>query len=374
MLVEKETKKEIMKEKIKIRKKEGKVVRRIVTIVTLVVLLIVTAVGVSGYFYVKSALQPIDPESAQEIEVEIPIGSSLSSIASILETNGVIKDARVFKYYTKFKNESAFQAGNYKMTQSMTLDEIIESLKTGKVYREPLFALTIPEGLTLEQIAGIIEKNTEFTSTQVMEKVTNPDFIKKMMESYPELITEDVLDGSIRYSLEGYLFPATYSFYDKDTTLDEILTKMISQTNNVVNEYQSILEEKQMTVHELLTFASLLEEEATAQTDRETIASVFYNRIAIDMPLQTDPTVLYSLGGHKEQVLYEDLEVDNPYNTYKIQGLPPGPIANAGKVSIEAALNPTKTDYLYFLADKQGINHFAKTYDEHLKNIEEYLR
>lgn len=206
-----------------------------------------------------------------------------------------------------------------------------------------------------------------------MEKVNSEEFINSMMASYPELITEEVLDSNIRYPLEGYLFPATYAFYEEDVTLDDIVIPMIEKTNDVINEYQSLIAEKEMTVHELLTFASLLEEEATEKTDRETIASVFYNRLEIGMPLQTDPTVLYALGGHKERVLYEDLEVQSPYNTYVNPGLPPGPIANAGVVSIEAALNPTDTDYLYFLADKEGNNHFAKSYDEHLQNKSLYL-
>lgn len=369
-----ESKKHEMIKKMKERKKEGRVVRRIVTVVTLVVLLIVGIVGVSGYYYVKSALEPLDPESTTEIPVEIPMGSGLNTIATILESNGIIKDARIFKYYTKFKNETSFQAGNYTMTQSMTLDEIIESLKTGKVYREPVFTVTVPEGLTLEQISNIIEKNTEYTADQFMEKVTNSQFIEDMKGTYPELLTEEVMDGNIRYTLEGYLYPATYAFYEEHPSLEEIIATMISQTNDIIAEYRSVLEEKQMSVHELLTFASLLEEEATAQTDRETIASVFYNRLEVEMPLQTDPTVLYALGNHKEQVLYEDLEVENPYNTYINQGLPPGPIANAGKISIEAALNPTDTNYLYFLADKEGNNHFAKTYDEHLQNIDKFLQ
>ena len=368
-----ESKKQEMIEKMKIRKKEGRVVRRIVAIVTLVILLVVGIVGVSGYFYVKSALEPVNPAASTEISVEIPMGSGISTISSILEESGIIKNARIFKYYTKFKNESNFQAGDYIMTQSMTLDEIIESLKTGKVYREPVFTVTIPEGLTLEQISKTVEKNTKYTADEFMQLVTSTEFIQNMMATYPDLISEEVLNGSIRYTLEGYLFPSTYSFYEENPSLQEIVETMLSLTNDVVMQYASLLEEKQMTPHQLLTFASLLEEEATAQTDRETIASVFYNRLEIDMPLQTDPTVLYALGAHKDRVLYEDLEVDNPYNTYVIQGLPPGPIANAGKVSIEAALNPTDTDYLYFLADTEGNNHFAKTYDEHLQNINQYL-
>ncbi|MEK3766497.1 endolytic transglycosylase MltG [Solibacillus sp. FSL K6-4121] len=356
------------------RKGEVKTVRKIVGIIALVVLIIIAIAGYSGYNYVTSALEPMDPESNKQIEVEIPMGSGITLISSILEDKGIIKDARIFKYYTKFKNESAFQAGDYSLTQSMTLDEIIESLKTGRVYREPAFTMTIPEGLTLEQVASVIQKNTSHKAEDFMKKVTDVAYVEQLMTEYPDLLTENILNENIRHALEGYLYPATYPFYEENPSIEEIVKTMLTSMNTIVSEYTPILEEREMTVHELLTFASLLEEEATAQTDRETIASVFYNRMDIDMPLQTDPTVLYALGSHKDRVLYEDLEVDNPYNTYQNVGLPPGPIAGAGKTSIEAALNPSQTDYLYFLADKEGTNHFAKSYDEHLANIEKYLR
>lgn len=256
----------------------------------------------------------------------------------------------------------------------MTFDELIESLKTGKVYRKPVFTMTVPEGLTLEQIGKVIEKKTPYTQKEFMDLVTSDTFVQQMMANYPELVTEAVLADNIRYDLEGYLYPATYSYYEEKPSLQAIVEEMVAAMNNVVKNYSDVLAEKQMSVHQLLTFASLLEEEATAQTDRETIASVFYNRINEGMPLQTDPTVLYALGDHKDRVLYEDLEVDNAYNTYKNKGLPPGPIAGAGKTSIEASLNPSQTDYFYFLADKEGVNHFSKTYDEHLQKVEKYLR
>lgn len=362
-----------MMEKIKQRKQEGKVVRRIVARVTVIVIACILFIGIFGTLYVKSALKPVDPESEEQIQVEIPMGSGISTISKILEKSGIIKDATIFKYYAKFKNQSNFQAGNYMMTPSMTLDEILESLKTGKVYREPVMTITVPEGMTLEQIGKIVEKRTKYTKEQFMERVNSKEFIENVMSTYPELFTDEILNGNIRYPLEGYLFPATYSFYDEDVSLDDIILPMIDKTNSVIGEYKSLLAEKEMTVHELLTFASLLEEEATEKTDRETIASVFYNRLEIGMPLQTDPSVLYALGGHKERVLYEDLKVQNPYNTYVNPGLPPGPIANAGVVSIEAALNPTDTEYLYFLADKEGNNHFAKSFEEHLQNKNQYI-
>ena len=369
-----ENSKQEMFNKMKERKGEVKTVRRIVGIIALVVLIVIAIAGYSGYNYVTSALEPVDPESNKKIEVEIPMGSGITLISSILEEKGIIQDARIFKYYTKFKNESAFQAGSYSLTQSMTLDEIIESLKTGRVYREPVFTMTVPEGLTLEQIANVVQKNTSHSAEKFMEHVTDQAVIEQLMTEFPELLTEDILNENIRYALEGYLYPATYPFFEEDPSLDEVVKTMLTSTNAIVSEYTAVLIEKEMSVHELLTIASLLEEEATAKTDRETIASVFFNRMDIGMPLQTDPTVLYALGSHKDRVLYEDLEVQNPYNTYVNTGLPPGPIAGAGKTSIDAVLNPTQTDYLYFLADKEGTNHFAKSYDEHLANIEKYLR
>ncbi len=368
------TKKQEMFSKMQEKKSEVKIVRKIVAIVAIVFVLAIGIVGLFGYNYVKGALKPLDPDATKAIAVEVPIGSSLSSISTLLEKKGVIKDARVFKYYAKFKNESQFQAGNYDLTQAMTFDELIESLKTGKVYRKPVFTMTIPEGLTIEQIGKVIEKKTPYTQKEFMDLVTSDTFVQQMMANYPELVTDAVLADNIRYDLEGYLYPATYSYYEEKPSLEAIVEEMIGAMNNVVKNYSDVLVEKQMSVHQLLTFASLLEEEATAQTDRETIASVFYNRIDEGMPLQTDPTVLYALGDHKDRVLYEDLEVDNAYNTYKNKGLPPGPIAGAGKTSIEATLNPSQTDYFYFLADKEGVNHFSKTYDEHLQKVEKYLR
>ncbi|MFF2175270.1 endolytic transglycosylase MltG [Lysinibacillus sp. NPDC058147] len=368
------SKKQEMFSKMQERKSEVKTVRKIVAIVAIAFVLIVGIGGLFGYNYVKSALKPVDPDATKTIAVEVPIGSTLSSISTLLEKKGIIKDARVFKYYAKFKNESQFQAGNYGLTQAMTLDELIESLKTGKVYRKPVFTMTIPEGLTLEQIGNIVEKKTPYTQKEFMDLVTSDAFVQQMKAKYPELVTDAVLADNIRYDLEGYLFPATYSYFEEKPSLESIVDEMIGAMDKIVKNYNDVLTEKKMSVHQLLTFASLLEREATAQTDRETIASVFYNRIDQGMPLQTDPTVLYALGSHKDRVLYEDLKVDNAYNTYKNKGLPPGPIAGAGKSSIEAVLNPSKTDYLYFLADKKGINHFSKTYDEHLQKVDKYIK
>lgn len=367
-----EIKKE-MYDKMMEKKQEGKTVRKIVSIIAGVFLFILIVGGVSAYAYINSALKPVDENATTKVEVEIPMGSGISVISKKLEEAGIIKSATVFKYYAKFNNQSNFQAGSYTMTPAMTLDEILESLKTGKIYREPVFTITVPEGLSLEQIAAVVAEKTKYTAEQFMERVTEKEFVQMMIADYPNLITDEVFNQNIRYALEGYLYPATYPFYEENPSLDEIIGEMVGAMDSVVLELSDAIAQKDMTVHEFLTFASLLEEEATATTDRETIASVFYNRLETGMPLQTDPTVLYALGQHKDKVLFEDLKVQNAYNTYVNEGLPPGPIAGAGKTSLEATLNPSDTEYLYFLADEKGVNHFAKTFEEHKVNRAKYI-
>ncbi|PIC84877.1 endolytic transglycosylase MltG [Sporosarcina sp. P1] len=376
-LVEKEPqrKKDVMFERMLEQKEEVRTVRKIVLWIVAVVLVVGIVGGFSVYTYIKSALEPVDPDSEKVVEVEIPIGSGLDMISEKLEESGIIKNARIFKYYAKVNNEADFQAGTYGLTQSMTPDELIKSLKTGVVYRTPAFTLTIPEGLTIDQIAERTSKKTTITKEQFMEYVTNEQVIQEYMAKYPDVITKEILNENIRYALEGYLFPATYPFFEEKPTVKEVVDTMVDATVQNVTPYKAYWAEegKDRSVHKMLTFASLLEKEATGQADRETIASVFNNRIEQGMPLQTDPTVLYALGEHKARVMNEDLKVDNVYNTYKNKGLPPGPIANAGTASLQATVEPSKTGYLFFLADKDGVNHFAKTYEDHLKNKAKYI-
>ncbi|WP_432355177.1 endolytic transglycosylase MltG [Sporosarcina sp. A2] len=367
------SKKDVMFERMQEQKKEVKVVRKIVFWIALVLVFLVAIGGFFGYRYIKSALEPVEEESENTVEVEIPIGSGLDTISQILEQKGLIKNAKIFKYYAKINNEADFQAGTYGLSTSMTPDELLQSLKTGRVYRTPVFTMTIPEGLTVEQIAERVEAKTTIKKDEFLAYIDNEATIENLKVTYPEIITDEVNDENIRHPLEGYLFPSTYPFYEEDPPVQTVVETMIDGTKANVIPYLGTLEENKKSVHWLLTFASLLEREATAQADRQTIASVFYNRLKEGMPLQTDPTVLYSLGEHKDKVTLNDLEVKNAYNTYQNKGLPPGPIAAPGAASIEAVIDPSKTSYFYFLADGTGKNHFAKTYDEHLKLKAQYI-
>lgn len=367
------SKKDIMFERMREKKEEVKVVRKIVLAIALGVLVIGLIGGIITYNYITKGLQPLDPNSEKIVKVEIPIGSGLDAISAVLEKEGIIKNARLFKYYAKFNNESRFQAGTYNLTKAMTLDELIQSLKTGTVYREPVFTMTVPEGLTLVEIADIVEKRTKIPAKDFVDYVNDDATIERLIGKYPRIVTEEIKNENIKYPLEGYLFPATYPFYEEEPTLETIVDGMVQATAVTVTPYLDYLDENEHSVHWLLTFASMLEREATAQSDRATIASVFYNRLNIDMPLQTDPTVLYAHGEHKSKTLLSDLEIDSPYNTYKNKGMPPGPIAGAGKSSIEAVIDPEKTTYFYFLADETGANHFSNDYDEHLAKKAKYI-
>jgi len=364
-MTEKNSKKDIMIQKLADRQSEAKTVRKIVFFAMIALIVIIVGVGLAGFVYVNSALKPVDSSNDDAIIVEIPIGSSTSTIATILEENDVIKNASIFKYYVKFRNESGFQAGTYELSQSMELKEIIDTIKTGKLYQEVVLKLTIPEGLQLKQIASIIAEKTDQDADEILTTLNNKEFIEKMRVQFPELLTDEIWNSDIKYPLEGYLYPATYEFYTEMPNLETIVSDMISQTNKIVNKYRVLMEEKEMTPHTLLTMSSLIEEEATQKTDRKTIASVFYNRMEIGMPLQTDPTVAYALGEHLDRTLYVHTEVDDPYNTYEYRGLTPGPISNAGEESIQAALEPEETDFLYFLANKEGEVFFSKSLEEH---------
>ncbi|TVX79080.1 endolytic transglycosylase MltG [Peribacillus simplex] len=367
------SKKEHIRMKLLEQQGEAKLVRKIIMITIASLILLIVIVGLVGFLYINSAMKPVDPDDDTIKKVKIPIGSTVNGISTLLEEQGIIKDARVFKYYIKFRNESGFQAGEYKLSPSMPIEDIVTSIKTGKLMKEAAMKITIPEGKQLIQIADIIAVKTGEDPKKVFKKLNDKKFVNSMQEKFPQLLTSEIENEKVLYPLEGYLFPATYDFYEEKPTLESIVIEMLKKTEETLQAYESQMDKNDYSVHQMLTFASLVEEEATAQVDRGKIASVFYNRIEEDMPLQTDPTVLYAKGSHKSRVYYKDLEVKSPYNTYKNKGLPPGPIANAGTTSIDAVLKPEKTDYLYFLATPEGEVLYSKTLDDHNNKKAEHI-
>lgn len=355
-------------------KKQKGLVSKIVLSITAVLVVLVVILGISAYNFYTSSIEPLDPNNNEEILVEIPSGASPTDIAHILEESNIINSASVFNIYTRLNDEEGFMAGYYVFAPSMDMEEIITSLQQGGSDVPPDAAkITIPEGYSINQIATLIEENTDYSSEEVMKVIQSEAFLSEMLEQFPELLTSSFEAEDVRYVLEGYLYPATYQF-PEEITLEEMLRTMIEKMDEVVSPYYAEIEEQDRTVHEILTIASLVEREGITYEDRTIMVGVFYNRIEENMPLQTDVSILYALEDHKEIVTYQDLEVDSPYNLYQNTGMGPGPFNSPSKDSISAAVHPADTDYLYFLADIDTKEvYFAETYEQHLEYQEQYV-
>lgn len=362
--------KDLYKEKLLKRQSENQTVRKIVFIILLLLTITVAAVITGGYFYIKNILEPVQPDSNENMTVSIPIGSSTSSIGNTLEEEGIIKDGNAFRYYVKYKNESGFQAGDYELSPSMTMDEIISIMKSGKVMKDAVAKISVPEGIWLEDIADRIAKELDLEQEDVMKKLDDEEYVQALINEY-WFLTDDILQDDIRHPLEGYLFPATYDFVE-EPSVEKVVKEMLDKTDRVLATYRSEIEDRDYSIHEMMTLASIIEEEASAEADRTKISNVFYNRLEDDMILQTDPTVVYARGKQSGEITQKDLDRESPYNTYTVKGLPVGPIANPGESSIVAVIEPAETDALYFYARPSGETLFSKTNAEHNKKVAKY--
>lgn len=357
------------------RRKEDRVVRKIVYILTIGILIVAGILAISGYNYVSAGLKPLDKNDKKLVQVEVPSGSSNRQIGDILEEGEVIRDGMVFNFYTKFKNLTNFQAGYYQFSPNMTLDQISKELQQGGS-AEPLddaSKLTVPEGYDVDKIASLVAKKTDFKKEDFIKVMKDDKFFEQLKAQYPDLLTDAGNAKDVRYRLEGYLFPATYNVH-KNRSLEDLVTQMVDTTNQILTPYYSQIKEKGLNVQEVMTLASLVEKEGVTQSDCKKIAQVFFNRIEAQMPLQSDISILYALGEHKEVVTIKDTEVDSPYNLYTNTGYGPGPFDNPSQEAILAVLDPTENDYIYFVADiSTGKVYYAKTYEEHMELVEKYV-
>lgn len=373
------------------RKTQDNVAKRIVKFVMTAVILLLVITGISVCFYIKSSLEPVNTQATEVVQVEIPEGSSTKEIARILEKNHLIKNATVFNYYAKLKSYNNFQSGFYNLSQSMSVDELAKALQESgtPTAQEPVAGkVLVVEGLTIKQIARAITDNvhtadkedkTPFTEEAFLETVQNEDFINRMVAAYPKLLGSlPAANSGVKYRLEGYLFPATYD-YSTETTMEELIEQMLAAMDNRLQPYYEQLAAKGLNVNELLTLASLVEKEGSTDEDRRNIASVFFNRLNIGMPLQSNIAILYAMDKLGEKTtLKEDTTIDttinSPYNIYVNTGLMPGPVDSPSLSAIEATFAPNKTNYYYFVADvTTGAVYFAQTGEEHNQNVEKYV-
>ncbi|MBR6472139.1 MAG: endolytic transglycosylase MltG [Firmicutes bacterium] len=321
----------------------------------IVLLLLIVIAGAGGLWYVNNLDKPKDPASTEEITIEIPEGTYASTIGEILEKNGVINSAFNFKLYLKMsKTQPNMKSGTFTLSPSMDFATIIETLETSQV--SDTF-VTIPEGLTIEQTAQKLADQGAGTYEGFMDAIENGSYDYGFLKNN---------------SLEGYLMPDTYSVpdsYDEHDIIDMILQHF---GESIADLYESTDNEitQNYTLNEVLTAASIIERECMVDDERPLVSSVIYNRINNNMMLQMCSTVQYLLlketGEVKDNLLYEDLEIDSPYNTYKHYGLPPGPICSMGLKSFKAALEPADTNYLYFVLSEKldGTSNFTGDYNE----------
>ena len=375
------------KESVKPIKKKKKSRLKGFFVTVFVLLILLGAGGFFGYRYVESALQPVDANSKQYVTVQIPDGANLQQIGDTLEKSGLVKHGLVFSLYAKYKNYSDLKSGYYNLQKSMSTDDLIKELQKGGTPERQevsLASLTIPEGYTIDQIAETVgqlqgEFKEALTAEAFLAKVQDETFISQLVAKYPTLLESlPTKESGVRYRLEGYLFPATYAIKES-TTVESLIDEMVAAMDKNLSTHYAAIKEKNLTVNELLTIASLVEKEGSKTEDRKQIAGVFYNRLNIGMPLQSNIAILYAEGKLGKNIsLADDAAIDtsinSPYNVYLNLGLMPGPVDSPSLDAIEASINQTKSENLYFVANVQdGKVYYATTREEHDRNVEEHV-
>ena len=329
-----------------------------------VVVLAVTQIG-------RNWLVPANANDTQIVEVEIPEGTPVSTMGDILEEQGLIRSSSAFSLLVRVQGAAAnLQAGVHDLSPSMTMPEIVAALQEG-AEEAGMLKVTVNEGLTVDQIAEVVADSTSYSAEDFLNLMSNQEFLAQLVQQYP-ILTDSYNNPNVRYVLEGYLFPATYDVAQGET-LESLVTQMVDKTNEVLSKYQADIDASSYSLQDIMSIASLVEKEGQTTEDRKLIAGVFYNRLEQGMPIQSDISVLYALGTHKEMVTYDDLEVDSPYNLYTNAGLPPGPMNSPSEDAIAAALEPTDNDYLYFYANlKTGEVFYTDDYEQHQAWAQEY--
>jgi len=326
---------------------------------------------ISCFIYYQYNISPTDKSSKANIEVVIPEGMSTTDIAKTLYDKGLIKNEFFFKVYLKLNKVSSLKASTYLLTKSMSMKEIVIELENGNT-NDNVIKLTFKEGENIKDYANMISKKTNITSEEFISTIKDTTFLTKLIDDY-WFLTDSILNENIYYPLEGYLFPDTYEFSKDNLNSEIIIRKLLDEEERKLAVYKDVLEKSD--IHSIITLASIAELEGVKDEDRKTIISVFNNRLAKGMNLGSDVTTYYAFDEEMSSDLTSEMfNTYNPYNTRssKMAGrLPVGPICNPSLSSIDAAINPNSSDYLYFVADKNRNVYFTKSATEHEEKVQE---
>lgn len=337
----------------------------------LIILIILAILSLSAGITWMVLSSPIDKNNTAKVEVIIPNGTTTRQIGVILKQKGLIRSELFFNIYIKLNRPSPMKASTYTMTKNMSLDEIIKILESGNNYNPDVISITFKEGERITDFCETISKKTNHSYDDAIAKMKDKAYIQTLISKY-WFLSDEILNDSIYYPLEGYLAPNTYQFTNKDVSIEAIIETMLKQTDKILTKYKS-----KMTslVHYYVTMASMAELEGTNTENRKQIVNVFENRLAKGMNLGSDVTTYYALQHPMNQDLTTaQFATVNPYNTRSttmMGKMPIGPICNPSESSIEAALTPTQSTYLYFVADKYGKIYFTSTLAEHNAKVKE---
>ena len=317
------------------------------------ILLLLSGLGAGSWIYFTSPVL----ETGEDRTIVIREGMHLKEISGILESEGLIKNSAVFVLLAKMKGYSrSIKAGEYILNPAMPPGKIMEMMTRGEVVSH---TVTIPEGFSIEQIADVLSGNGIIDREKFLVYAAGDGVEKKYSINGP--------------GLEGYLYPDTYQFA-RNVSANAIIDTMVKRFWQVTEQFEQKIAESGMTLHEVVTLASIVEKETGKASERPLIASVFLNRIKKRMRLESDPTVIYGIKDFSGNLKKRDLSTYSPYNTYVVRGLPPGPIANPGIDSIKAVLYPAKTNYLYFVSKNDGSHHFSSSLKEHNRAVYTYQK
>ncbi len=328
--------------------------------------LIIIIMGI--YFFL---LGPVSKDKTLK-EIKISNGASYFTIIPLLKEHKLIRSSLFYKIYIKIHNPKPIDACTYYLSENMGVKEIVKVLSTTCKSDPYAVRITFKEGINVMGIAKLIASKTNNTETSVYDLLKDESYLDELIEEY-WFLTDVIKNKKIYYSLEGYLFPNTYEFANKDVSVKKILKTMLEETNKQLKPFKEAIKKTNLSLHEFLTLVSIVELESGDINDRAGIAKVFYNRLKDNWTLGSDVTTYYGLkiGMHERGLTLKELNELNDYNTrcLKMFGLPIGPIANSGISALEATLNPGNHDYYYFAADKTGKTYFTATEKEHDKII-----
>lgn len=339
--------------------------RKIATIFLILGLLLLGTFGVYQY-----EISPVDKKSMATYEVVVKQGMSTSEIANLLKEKNLIKNSFFFKVYMKLNRKQTIKAATYDLKKSMDLDTIVSLLEVGKANDD--ISITFKEGKTIKDYAKVLSTNTNISEEDFLAKMKDKTYLTSLINSY-WFLTDDILNDDIYYGLEGYLAPDTYNFKNKDVSIEEVVKTLLDQEEKNLESYKNKV--NKANIHDILTLASMAELEGVKEKDRKMIVGVFQNRLSKNMNLGSDVTTYYAFSEDMTKDLTSEMfNTYNPYNTRSSQmagKLPVGPICNPSKSSIEASINPTSSDYYYFVADKNGNVYYTKTSSEHSAKVKE---